>query len=58
MNSNKKKSYIPNTFEGAWIKEKPVMKVELAGLRPIFPRIKDDGTVDIPILASTAKPPC
>ena len=36
-------------------KEKPVMKVELAGLSPTSPVIKDAGTVEIPLLASTTK---
>ena len=38
------------------IKEKPVMKVEPAGLSPMFPVITDGGTVDMPLLASTTKP--
>ena len=37
-------------------KEKPVMKVELAGLSPMFPVIVDAGTVEMPLLASTTKP--
>ena len=37
-------------------KEKPVMKVEPAGLSPIFPVITDAGTVEMPVLASTTKP--
>jgi hypothetical protein len=37
-------------------KEKPVMKVELAGLRPMFPVIVDAGTVEMPLWASTTKP--
>ena len=37
-------------------KEKPVMKVELAGLSPMFPIIVDAGTVDMPLWASTTKP--
>ena len=32
--------------------EKPVMKVELAGLRPTFPVITDGGTVEMPVWAS------
>ena len=36
--------------------EKPVMKVELAGLRPMFPVIIDAGTVEMPLWASTTKP--
>jgi hypothetical protein len=39
------------------IKEKPVMKVEPAGLSPIFPVILDGGTEEMPLLASTTKPP-
>ena len=37
-------------------KEKPVMKVEPAGLSPMFPVIIDVGTVDMPVLASTTNP--
>ena len=37
-------------------KEKPVMKVELAGLSPMFPVIADVGTVEMPLVASIAKP--
>ena len=37
-------------------KEKPVMKVELAGLSPMFPVITDAGTVEMPLVASIAKP--
>jgi hypothetical protein len=37
-------------------KEKPVMKVESAGLSPMFPVILDAGTVEMPLLASTTKP--
>jgi hypothetical protein len=37
-------------------KEKPVMKFELAGLRPMFPVIADVGTVEMPLWASTTKP--
>ena len=37
-------------------KEKPVMKVELAGLSPMLPVIIDVGTVDMPVLASTTNP--
>ena len=32
------------------------MKVELAGLRPMFPVIIDAGTVEMPLWASTTKP--
>ena len=38
------------------IKEKPVMKVELAGLSPMFPVTTDAGTVEMPLVASIAKP--
>ena len=38
------------------IKEKPVMKVELAGLSPMFPVIADGETVEMPLFASTTKP--
>ena len=37
-------------------KEKPVMKVEPAGLSPMFPVIVDAGTVEMPLWASTTKP--
>ena len=37
-------------------KEKPVMKVEPAGLSPMFPVIVDEGTVEMPLWASTTKP--
>jgi hypothetical protein len=37
-------------------KEKPVMKVELAGLSPMSPVIADVGTVEIPVSASITKP--
>jgi len=37
-------------------KEKPVIKVEPAGLSPMFPVIVDAGTVEMPLLASTTKP--
>ena len=37
-------------------KEKPVMKVEPAGLSPMFPVIMDAGTVEMPLCASTTKP--
>ena len=37
-------------------KEKPVMKVEPAGLSPMFPVIVDWGTVEMPVLASITKP--
>ena len=37
-------------------KEKPVMKVEPAGLSPRFPVIIDAGTVEMPVLASTTNP--
>ena len=37
-------------------KEKPVMKVELAGLSPMFPVIADGGTVEMPLWAKTTKP--
>ena len=41
---------------GSKIKEKPVMKVEAAGLIPMFPVIVDAGTLEMPVWASTAKP--
>ena len=41
---------------GSKIKEKPVIKVELDGLIPIFPVIVDAGTLEMPVWASTAKP--
>ena len=37
-------------------KEKPVMKVELPGLSPMFPLITDGGIVEMPVLASITKP--
>ena len=37
-------------------KEKPVMKVEPAGLSPMFPVIIDTRTVEMPLWASTTKP--
>ena len=37
-------------------KEKPVMKVEPAGLSPMFPVIVDWGTVEMPLFASITKP--
>ena len=37
-------------------KEKPVIKVELAGLSPMFPVIIDAGTEEMPLWASTTKP--
>ena len=38
------------------IKEKPVIKVEPAGLSPMFPVIVDAGTVEMPLWARTTKP--
>ena len=52
----KKHVYSQNTPLGSKIKEKPVMKVELAGLSPMFPVIIDIGTEEIPLWASTTKP--
>ena len=37
-------------------KERPVMKVELAGLSPTFPVIEDTGILEMPLSASIAKP--
>ena len=48
--------YSQNTPLGSMTKEKPVMKVELAGLSPMFPVIVDIGTEEIPVWASTTKP--
>ena len=52
----KKGVYSQNTPVGSKIKEKPVMKVEAAGLIPMFPVIVDAGTLEMPVWASTAKP--
>ena len=46
----------PDTLVGNKIKEKPVMKVEPAGLTPMFPVIEDLGTLEMPVLASITKP--
>ena len=37
-------------------KEKPVMKVEPAGLSPMFPVTAEAGTVEMPLWASTTNP--
>ena len=37
-------------------KEKPVMKVEPAGLSPTFPVTADAGTVEMPLWASITNP--
>jgi hypothetical protein len=47
--------YSPNSLVGSLTKEKPVMKVELAGLSPMFPVIADVGIVEIPVLANITK---
>jgi hypothetical protein len=41
---------------GSITKEKPVMKVEPAGLSPMFPVTVDAGTVEMPLWASITKP--
>ena len=52
---NKRMIDSPDTLVGNKTKEKPVMKVEPAGLSPTFPVIEDWGTLEMPVLASITK---
>jgi hypothetical protein len=52
---NKKDVYSQNTLVESITKEKPVMKVEPAGLSPMFPVILEAGTIEMPLWASIAK---